>query len=143
MTELGALVAKLLLSASTLSGYAPPAAPPRVSVVTERELRAVGCSGQCSANGLYSPGRGILISDRLDPAADVRARAVLLHEIVHYLQDLNGAFGDLPSCERYLAREREAYAVENRYLRRYGQPPDNGYAFLAQALDLGRCARPE
>ena len=122
MAELTALVAKLLLSASVLSGYAPPDEPPRVGVVSDRELRVVGCSGQCSANGLYTPGRGILISDRLDPAADVRTRAVLLHEIVHYLQDLNGAFADLPPCERYLAREQEAYTVENRYLKRYGQP---------------------
>ncbi|MEK0081782.1 hypothetical protein [Benzoatithermus flavus] len=135
-----ALVAQLLATASSLSGYPPPSALPRVTVAPVAEIAAIGCRGACGAQGSYDPQRGILLSDRLDPAGDVRSRAVLLHEIVHHLQDIHGAFADLRPCERFLARERQAYAVENRYLQRHGQPPDPGYAYLLQTVDLGACA---
>lgn len=138
--ELQALAAKLLLTASLLSGYPAPAEPPTVALASDARLRAIGCRGQCTATALYHPEHGVLLSDRLDPVRDPRARAVLLHEIVHHLQELGGAYADLPPCARFLAREREAYAVENRYLRRWGQPPSYGYALMVQSMDLSACA---
>jgi hypothetical protein len=52
-----------------------------------------------------------------------RGRSVLLHELVHFLQDRTGRFAELPACERHRLRESEAYAVQNRYLRREGLTP--------------------
>lgn len=63
------------------------------------------------------------MSDRLDPVRDLRARSVLLHELVHYAQDLHGKFATLEPCERFRQRESEAYAVQNRFLRRHGLVP--------------------
>jgi hypothetical protein len=140
MTALAVLVAELLAMASVMSGY-PAAPPPEVTILPAAEIAAVGCRSQCSARGAYDARLGILLSDELDPVRDVRSRATLLHEIIHYLQDVHGGFAGLPPCERFLARERQAYAIQNRYLQRWGQPPDQGYAFLLQTIDLNACAR--
>ena len=143
MGNLEALVAKLLITAKVLAGYPVPAVPPAVSFAPDPHLAAIACRGACQANGLlnglFRPGRGIVLSDRLDPLHDVRARAVLLHEIVHHLQDLNGRFADQPACERYYLREREAYSVENRYLTRHQQPPNQGWLLVVQGRGVSRC----
>ncbi|HEX6014946.1 MAG TPA: hypothetical protein VFY87_24740 [Geminicoccaceae bacterium] len=142
MNPLQALVAKLLVTAKVLAGYPVPAVPPAVSFAPDGELAALACNG-CQAhglvNGLFLPERGIILSGRLDPGHDVRARAVLLHEIVHYLQELNGRFADRPACERYFLREREAYAVENRYLARHQEPPNQGWLILVQGGGVLTC----
>jgi hypothetical protein len=142
MNPLQVLVAKLLVTAKVLAGYAAPAVPPAVSFAPDEELAALACNG-CQAhglvNGLFLPARGIILSDRLDLEHDVRARAVLLHEIAHHLQELNGRFADRPACERYFLREREAYAVENRYLARHQEPPNQGWLILAQGGGLPTC----
>jgi hypothetical protein len=140
MQAIAALLAQLLAIASQLSPYPAPAALPPVELVPSSRLRAHGCVGQCSPNGIFAPAVGILIDERLDLAKDVRARAVLVHEIVHYLQHLNHAHGELSPCDRYLLREREAYAAENRYLARHGLPPSFGYAFMLQTMDLRGCS---
>jgi hypothetical protein len=139
VSELAALAAKLLLTLQVLSGYPQPEAPPPVELVTPAELRRHACQGNCQVQAMYLPQRGVLISDRLDPVHDVRARAVLLHELVHYAQHLAGRWNDRPPCERYFLREREAYAVENRYLARYGEPPSHGLMMLMQGWDISRC----
>lgn len=145
MGVIEALVAKLLITAKVLAGYPVPAVPPTVSFATEAEIATLACGGGCQAhgllNGLFLPGKGIVLSDRLDPVNDVRARAVLLHEIVHYLQELGGRFADQPACERHYLREREAYAVENRYLARYQEPPNHGWLLLVQGGGLLDCER--
>jgi hypothetical protein len=137
-----AVVAKLLVTAKVLAGYPVPAMPPVVRFAPDAELAALACNG-CQAhglvNGLFLPARGIILSDRLDLEHDVRARAVLLHEIAHHLQELNGRFADRPACERYFLREREAYAVENRYLARHQEPPNQGWLILAQGGGLLTC----
>lgn len=144
MGTLEALVAKLMVTANVLAGYPVPAVPPTVSFAPDRELAAIACRGKCQAhgllNGLFLPERGIVLSDRLDPVRDVRARAILLHEIVHHLQELNGRFAERPACERHFLREREAYAVENRYLARHNEPPNQGWLLLVQGGGLLRCA---
>lgn len=143
MVPLEALVAKLLITAKVLAGYPVPAAAPLVRFASDPELAAIACAGGCQAhgllNGLFEPEHGIVLSRRLDPLGDVRARAVLLHEIVHYLQEENGRFADRPACERHYLREREAYAVENRYLARYQEPPNQGWLLIVQHGGLTAC----
>jgi hypothetical protein len=114
-----------------------------VRFASEPELAAIACESGCQAhgllNGLFEPEHGIVLSHRLDPIHDVRARAVLLHEIVHYLQEENGRFTDRSACERHYLREREAYAVENRYLARYQEPPNQGWLLIVQHGGLTTC----
>jgi hypothetical protein len=109
---------RLLVTASVLSGL-QPVPPPPVSAIPEESLQARVCDSRCLVRGAYIPGAGVLIAETLDIDGDPRDRSVLLHELVHYLQDRAGRFGSEPPCERYVDRELEAYRVQDRYLARY------------------------
>ena len=50
-----------------------------------------------------------------------------------------GRFAERPPCERYLLREQEAYAVENRYLERRGLPADEGLMLMLQTWSFADC----
>ena len=56
------------------------------------------------------------MDDRLSPETDLVHRSILLHELVHYLQEINGAGASMDECDRWLYREREAYRLQNQYL---------------------------
>lgn len=136
-SALSALVAALMVAAELLSGFPTPADPPSLVAVERGELVARACRGPCGIRALFPPGRTIYVdaelvreldADRIDTdgirnvgagriGADVVfARSVVLHEIVHYLQQEGGAFTGLPACERWLARERQALFVQRRWL---------------------------
>src|SRR4051794_23953022 len=90
--ELQAVAAKLLVMAHLLAGYPVPDRAPTVELVPRQELASLTCLGNCNVRGAYLPGRGVLLSDALDPVHDDAARAVLLHELVHAAQDAAGRF---------------------------------------------------
>lgn len=52
--------------------------------------------------------------DRLQQQTDMMTRSMLVHEMVHYLQDLSGRY-DNSSCDDHARREREAYAIQREY----------------------------
>jgi hypothetical protein len=112
-------VERLLALAALLGGYPVPDRPPVVSTVSRDDLMATACAGPCLARGAYVPGQGVLILRTLDIDGNPRDRSVLLHELVHYLQDRYGRFATEPACRRYIDREIEAYSVQDRYLSRY------------------------
>ncbi len=63
----------------------------------------------------------------LDETLDVREndfdRSVLLHELVHYLQNTGGGFEKMSiSCERNQLAETEAYRIQNQYLSSLHSP---------------------
>lgn len=110
-----ALVVKLLLAAQALSGYAAPTAAPTVEFVAHRDLERRACDRPCAVFGWFPPGHTVYLDDHLDPLHDLHARAVLLHELVHYLQQENHAFAGPSTCRTWLAKEREAFEVERRW----------------------------
>ena len=113
-------IERLLATAAVLGGY-PLAAPvPQVTVVAEDELSSRVCRGACSAKGAFIPGQGLFIVNGLEIETDPQDRSVLLHELVHYLQDLNGRYADEAACDRFRDRELEAYRLQDEYLSRYG-----------------------
>lgn len=113
-------VERLLATATVLGGY-PPAAPlPLVTVIAQNELSARVCGGSCAARGAFIPGRGVFIINELAVETDPQDRSVLLHELVHYLQELNGRYADKTACDRFRDRELEAYRLQDEYLSRYG-----------------------
>lgn len=124
-SALPALVAKLLIAAELLSGYPPPAEPPAVTAVARSELVARACAGPCGIRALFPPGRVIYVDADLLHEIDTFARSILLHEIVHYLQQEAGAFATLAPCERWLARERQALLVQRRWLAAQGVSPQS------------------
>src|SRR5262249_19542141 len=114
------LVDSLLNTINRMSGYAKPGTAPRVTKVSRAEIERTICSGPCPVKAWHMPGEGIFMDDRLTPETDLVHRSILLHELVHYLQEINGTGASMDECDRWLYREREAYRLQQQYLRLIG-----------------------
>jgi hypothetical protein len=119
--EMISLVSELFAAISSLSNYPQPYHLPPVQLKPIAELQAMVCKGNCQLRGFYLPRKGVFLNDTLDIRNDVMARSVLLHELVHHVQETSGRFDSLPNaCDRWWLREREAYEIQNAYLRANG-----------------------
>ena len=117
--DLSRLIAELFLTIKMLSGYPVPEQVPPVQFVSLKELQEVACKGRsCKVKALYHPVKGVMINETLDVLNDVYARSVLMHELVHHLQHVNHKFEEEErACQRWQAREIEAYEVQHKYLK--------------------------
>ncbi|MCZ6803265.1 MAG: hypothetical protein O7D86_04845 [Proteobacteria bacterium] len=59
----------------------------------------------------------IFLDDRLQGNTDAYTRSVVVHELVHYLQDISGEYDEI-DCNLHVKREREAYSVQRQYLNK-------------------------
>jgi hypothetical protein len=106
----------LLSWAVVLTGYSP-----QVVVTSHAYLEQQACEGRrCKVMGWYPSGSVIYIDEALDVEKDLYASSVVVHEMVHYLQQASGRHAANYSCEEAIEMEREAYAVQQAYLIRYG-----------------------
>lgn len=80
----------------------------------------------------YNNNETIYINKILKDQTDPMTRGIIVHELVHYLQDLSGKF-DNADCENHQAREREAYAIQRTYLHTVAG------AFVAIYMDFPPC----
>jgi hypothetical protein len=113
--------AALLSWALSLTNYAPPPAPPEIVMVSHAYLEQVACEGRsCKVMGWFPPGKKIFLDDRLDAKESLYAASIVVHEMVHYLQQSSGKYAAPYSCADAIAMEREAYAAQQAYLVRYG-----------------------
>ena len=88
-------------------------ASPRIA---RADIERTICHGPARCRLGTCPTRGSFSTPSLAPETSALDRSILLHELVHFLQDLNAEGADMEACERWLHREREAYALQNRYL---------------------------
>jgi hypothetical protein len=114
---LSQLVAELFMAIKMLSGYPVPDAPPAIHRLPRAELEAMVCRTACGVKGFYLKGKGVYLDQSLDLEGDVKARSILLHELVHHVQGETGKFDTMPDCHGWYAKEYEAYAIQNKYLR--------------------------
>ena len=114
------LIDNLLDTIARLSNYRKPAIAPRVTKVSRAEIERTICSGPCPVKGWHLPEEGIFLDDSLTPETNLIHRSILLHELVHFLQELNGEGAEMDDCNRWLHREREAYWLQNQYLQLVG-----------------------
>ena len=121
------LIADLLGWASRLSGLppAPAGQRPTLTALPQTELAREVCGSQAAdCRGLVAvydtDQRRIAYADTLD-MRDPSDQSVLVHELVHHLQHQARGARMHENCEAVLASEREAYAVQNRYLERFKQ----------------------
>ncbi|HTS52355.1 MAG TPA: hypothetical protein VMH26_03695 [Burkholderiales bacterium] len=114
------LVDSLLDTITKLSNYRKPNTTPRVTKVSRSEIERTLCGRPCPVKAWHVPGEGIFIDDSLAPETDLIHRSILLHELVHFLQDINAEGAALGECDRWLHREREAYTLQNQYLALVG-----------------------
>lgn len=114
--ELEAIFAILLSWASHLSGYPMPANPPEVQFEPHLFFVENVCGGkECNAVGWYNDADVVYIDERYHDVAGTFPTSLVVHEFTHYLQHKSRAF-DTESCEDSVAREREAYNVQNLYI---------------------------
>lgn len=108
------LLHTLVAWAVALSPYPSPEQLPIVEVVSHEWLVHHACYDiECRVVGWYTDA-GIIYIDKAKTDRD----DILVHEIVHYLQDVSGKFP--LTCAAQIAREREAYNVQNAYLAANG-----------------------
>ena len=113
------LLLVLLSWASHLSVYPYPEAGPHYSLQPHAFFVEHACGGRqdCRIAAWYNNDGTIYMDERLQDWDDPLVRSVIVHELVHYLQDLSGKFRN-DDCADSLRREREAYAVQRMYLNR-------------------------
>ncbi|HUF19791.1 MAG TPA: hypothetical protein VMP00_03460 [Burkholderiales bacterium] len=125
--EMSRLVPALFYAISQLSKYPVPGELPVLHRVSRETLEEMSCIGKCAVLANYLPGEGIFLADELQPETDLFARSVLLHELVHYLQDVRNVRANEAECLRWYYREVEAYSIQRRFLLRIGSPIRVGY----------------
>ena len=114
--EPDAILAILLSWASYLSGYPIPPNPPEVRFEQHAFFVENVCGGkECNVVGWYNDADVVYIDERYDRVTSGFATSLVVHEFTHFLQHKSGKFASL-SCEDSVAREREAYYVQNRYI---------------------------
>jgi hypothetical protein len=85
--------------------------------VPHEKIEELACGGEkCAVLAAYDSGEGIYIDESLKPETDVFARSVLLHELVHYVQDISNEMVSAEPCQRWSRREQQAYAIQMRFL---------------------------
>jgi hypothetical protein len=133
------LVPSLLSAIDQLSKYPRPAFAPEIFRVPHERLEELACTSKCGVQATYQPGEGIFLDERLKPETNLFDRSVLLHELVHYVQELNHERGDARPCERWYYREVEAYAIQKSFLMLVGSPVRVGFhANKSTCVDVSR-----
>lgn len=129
------LLPALLSALRQLSKYPVSVSVPEIYRVSQERLQELACSGKCTVLGTYRPGEGIYLDERLNPENSLFDRSVLLHELVHYVQEMNGELSDMRPCERWYHREQEAYAIQKNFLMLVGSPVRVGYSANQSTCD--------
>ena len=119
--DLAPVVRQLFQAIESLSDYRAGEALPPVYQLPQYRIEEKVCDEPCDVRAAYLPREGIFLSGNLDPLRDPLDRAVLLHELVHYLQQGHSKFIGVAPCERERTKEREAFAIQNAYLAMVGR----------------------
>ena len=115
---MNAAVASLMLLAAQFVGARVPAEPPRIEMVSPATLQQRFCQGKpCRMEAMHLDGT-IFLSETLLGQPEVMREAVLLHELVHYVQHVHDLGNG--TCIGHRMLEDEAYAAQEYYLESRG-----------------------
>lgn len=129
------LVAELFAAIHLMAGYPVPADPPEIHIVSQAELAAAVCQRPCRVRAVYFRESGVYLDEELDLVGSDLDRSILLHELVHHVQAQTGRYDAMhDDCVRWTLAEREAYALQSRYLRQINSP-----SRVAQPPESRRC----
>jgi hypothetical protein len=87
-----------------------------VALVPHASLEQMGCTGSCPILGFYRDDGVVYVDGRMEVGTNVCAQSILLHELVHYVQDLNHRFAEQTPMTRWQLRELEAHNVQRIFL---------------------------
>ena len=119
------LVDSLLDAITQLSSFRKPATIPHVTRVSREEIERTICDGPCMVKAWYLPDEGVFFDETLRPETNLIHRSILLHELVHFVQEENGEAANLDPCRRWVQREQQAYELQAQYLAVIGD--DSGF----------------
>ena len=130
--NLNELILALLLWITSNTDYISPKKLPEVKFIEQKELSNLACKTDCEILA-YTPEEPeylIYLSEELDPMNDVCDRGILLHEIIHILQNDQKVFTEYELRTKKHLREMEALVNHNIYLSQYGKKIlySNGFA---------------
>ena len=128
MSTAAELITSLLLWISLNSGYNLPQGAPEIARISHDSLSQMACAKDCPVLGFYPDSkyenpftragvRRIYLDQRMNLEEDICAVSILVHELVHYVQEENNAFEEIGDPkERYIAEEIEAHQIQAKYL---------------------------
>ena len=126
------LIVALLLWITSHTEYKNPIKYPSIEFIEQKELSQLACKMDCEilAYTPIEPKYKIFLSNKLDPLNDVCHRGILMHEIIHVLQEEQGVFSDYELRTKKHMREMEALVNHNIFLSQYGKKIlySNGFA---------------
>lgn len=124
------LILYLLSWAVFYTGYPMPDKPPEIVYVThEYFVQTPLCKGidtlenPCTVRAAYNDyNSGVIeMDEEFRGVVDAHTKSIIVHEMVHYLQDLSGRWDDMHELENTLLcqersyRQREAYMAQDKY----------------------------
>ena len=142
-TALKAMIVSMLAWISGHTHYPMPADTPVIAVVPHEYIESVACTGPCDVIGVYTDAGVVYIENTLAIETNVCAQSVLLHELVHYNQDLAERFANLPPVFRWQLREKEAQHVQKAYLTEHGRTVDFSKNFHLGTFNGDSCGYPQ
>ena len=126
------LIVALLLWITSHTEYKNPIKYPAIEFIEQKELSQLACKMDCEilAYTPIEPKYKIFLSNTLDPLNDVCHRGILMHEIIHVLQEEQGVFSDYELRTKKHMREMDALVNHNIFLSQYGKKIlySNGFA---------------
>ena len=128
------IVSTLLIWIAAHSSWEVPPTVPQISYETSEFIeQATGTNGEnhLGAVAAYDHRTNLILLNETFTPENVREQAVLMHELVHYLQD------EYPyrvyKCRREW--EKEAYELTNLYLEQRGEEPwANGLTIMFHSM---------
>ncbi|HEY2683204.1 MAG TPA: hypothetical protein VGI93_06840 [Steroidobacteraceae bacterium] len=107
-------LSSLIDSAVALSGYERPEAPLSEQLLSPEAMADLVCHGhRCPIYAAYLDHDVLYL--RTDIGDTDLADHLRFHEVIHWLQHHSGKFAG-SDCNTRVAREREAYRLENRFI---------------------------
>ena len=130
--NLNELIVALLLWITTNTEYKEPKKFPVVEFIEQEQLAQLACKRDCEIQALTpeNPKYTIYLSKTLSPMNDICHRGILLHELIHILQEDQKKFINFDLKTKKHLREMDALVNHNIYLSRYGKKIlySNGFA---------------
>ncbi len=114
----GIISALLLYTQQAMHLIEVPFPPPEVRFTTQENIAAKACDiPQCDVEAWFSyQDKVIYLRDDRDIRSDMHARSILLHEIVHYVQEQIRLPQLGNACSTWKAREIEAHKIQFQWL---------------------------
>ena len=126
------LIVALLLWITSHTDYKNPIKNPAIEFIEQKELSKLACKTDCEilAYTPLEPKYKIFLSNKLDPLNDICHRGILMHEIIHVLQEEQSIFSDYELRTKKHMREMDALVNHNIFLSQYGKKIlySNGFA---------------